>query len=78
MSTLRDETAADVPVKDVTVDLSRLTPAPPESSTYQHTRARLDISRVSREELEDRFLRLQEETLQLKQHSHKRDDLIKK
>ncbi|XP_026028111.1 protein fantom isoform X2 [Astatotilapia calliptera] len=78
MSTLRDETAADVPVKDVTVDLSRLTPAPPESSTYQHARARLDISRVSREELEDRFLRLQEETLQLKQHSHKRDDLIKK
>ncbi|XP_013769291.1 protein fantom [Pundamilia nyererei] len=78
MSTLRDETAADVPVKDVTVDLSRLTPAPPESSTYQHARARLDISRVSREELEDRFLRLQEETLQLKQHSHKRDDLIKR
>ncbi|XP_039893259.1 protein fantom isoform X5 [Simochromis diagramma] len=78
MSTLRDETAADVPVKDVTVDLSRLTPAPPESSTYQHARARLDISRVSREELEDRFLRLQEETLQLKQRSHKRDDLIKK
>ncbi|XP_063333551.1 protein fantom isoform X3 [Pelmatolapia mariae] len=78
MSTLRDETAADVPVKDVTVDLSRLTPAPPESSTYQHARARQDISRVSREELEDRFLRLQEETLQLKQHSHKQHDMIKK
>ncbi|XP_031607652.1 protein fantom [Oreochromis aureus] len=78
MSTLRDETAADVPVKDVTVDLSRLTPAPAESSPYQHARPRQDISRVSREELEDRFLRLQEETLQLKQDIHKRDDMIKK
>uniref|UniRef100_A0A669F7S1 RPGRIP1 like n=1 Tax=Oreochromis niloticus TaxID=8128 RepID=A0A669F7S1_ORENI len=74
MSTLRDETAADVPVKDVTMDLSRLTP----SSPYQHARPRQDISRVSREELEDRFLRLQEETLQLKQDIHKRDDMIKK
>ncbi|KAL4003936.1 hypothetical protein ACER0C_003649 [Sarotherodon galilaeus] len=78
MSTLRDETAADVPVKDVTVDLSRLTPAPAESSPYQHARPRQDISRVSREELEDRFLRLHEETLQLKQDIHKRDDMIKK
>ncbi|CAI5671132.1 unnamed protein product [Oreochromis niloticus] len=78
MSTLRDETAADVPVKDVTMDLSRLTPAPAESSPYQHARPRQDISRVSREELEDRFLRLQEETLQLKQDIHKRDDMIKK
>uniref|UniRef100_A0A3B4EY20 RPGRIP1 like n=1 Tax=Pundamilia nyererei TaxID=303518 RepID=A0A3B4EY20_9CICH len=78
MSTLRDETAADVPVKDVTVDLSRLTPVKSSALFYVHARARLDISRVSREELEDRFLRLQEETLQLKQHSHKRDDLIKR
>uniref|UniRef100_A0A3Q4GT82 Uncharacterized protein n=1 Tax=Neolamprologus brichardi TaxID=32507 RepID=A0A3Q4GT82_NEOBR len=76
MSTLRDETAADVPVKDV--KSSALFCVVQFSSTYQHARARLDISRVSREELEDRFLRLQEETLQLKQHSHKRDDIIKK
>lgn len=39
---------------------------------------RQDISKVSREELEDRFLRLHEETLQLKQHVHKQDDKIRK
>uniref|UniRef100_A0A3P9DJR8 Uncharacterized protein n=1 Tax=Maylandia zebra TaxID=106582 RepID=A0A3P9DJR8_9CICH len=62
MSTLRDETAADVPVKDVTVDLSRLTPAPPARPCATGHLACVP------EELEDRFLRLQEETLQLKQH----------
>uniref|UniRef100_A0AAQ5Z1F4 C2 domain-containing protein n=1 Tax=Amphiprion ocellaris TaxID=80972 RepID=A0AAQ5Z1F4_AMPOC len=68
MSSILDETAADVPVKDITVTLSRLT----------HARARQDISRVSREELEDRFLRLNEETMLLKQHINKQDDKIKK
>uniref|UniRef100_A0A7N8XRR5 RPGRIP1 like n=1 Tax=Mastacembelus armatus TaxID=205130 RepID=A0A7N8XRR5_9TELE len=72
MSTLLDETAADVPVRDIPVDLSRL------AAVYQNARARQDISRVSREELEDRFLRLHEETLLLKQHIHKQDDKIKK
>jgi len=33
---------------------------------------------MSREELEDRYLRLNEETLQLKQHIHKQDEKIKK
>uniref|UniRef100_A0A3P8RRR9 RPGRIP1 like n=1 Tax=Amphiprion percula TaxID=161767 RepID=A0A3P8RRR9_AMPPE len=69
MSSVLDETAADVPVKDITVTLSRLT---------AHARARQDISRVSREELEDRFLRLNEETILLKQHINKQDDKIKK
>ncbi|XP_027131560.1 protein fantom-like [Larimichthys crocea] len=50
----------------------------PESSVYQNARARQDISRVSREELEDRFLRLHEETLLLKQTIHQQDDKIKK
>uniref|UniRef100_A0A8D0APE1 RPGRIP1 like n=1 Tax=Sander lucioperca TaxID=283035 RepID=A0A8D0APE1_SANLU len=49
-----------------------------ESSVYQNARARQDVSRVSREELEDRFLRLHEETLLLKQHIHTQDDKIKK
>ncbi|XP_028442097.1 protein fantom isoform X2 [Perca flavescens] len=75
MSTLIDETAADVPVRDFTVNLSRLAA---ESSVYQNARARQDVSRVSREELEDRFLRLHEETLLLKQHIHTQDDKIKK
>ncbi|XP_040894790.1 protein fantom isoform X2 [Toxotes jaculatrix] len=75
MSTLLDETAADVPV---TVNLSRIAAGSQDSAVYQNARARQDISRVSREELEDRFLRLQEETLALKQHTHKQDDKIKK
>ncbi|XP_047451230.1 protein fantom [Mugil cephalus] len=76
MSTLLDETAADVPVRDVTVNLSRLSAFPQDMN--QNARTRQDIGRVSREELEDRFLRLYEETLLLKQHIHNQDDKIKK
>uniref|UniRef100_A0A665UMS9 C2 domain-containing protein n=1 Tax=Echeneis naucrates TaxID=173247 RepID=A0A665UMS9_ECHNA len=64
MSAVLDETAADVPVRD---------PNPVCMS-----RSAADISRVSREDLEDRFLRLHEETLLLKQHIHKQNDKIKK
>ncbi|XP_056242160.1 protein fantom isoform X2 [Seriola aureovittata] len=78
MSTLLDETSADVPVRDITVHLSRLAAGSQDSSLHQNARARQDISRVSREELEDRFLRLHEETQVLKQHIHKQDDKIKK
>ncbi|XP_067447147.1 protein fantom [Thunnus thynnus] len=74
MSSVLDETSADVPVRDFSVNLSR----PADPSVYQNARARQDISRVSREELEDRFLRLHEETLLLKQHIHTQDDKIKK
>ncbi|KAM7415414.1 hypothetical protein PAMA_019980 [Pampus argenteus] len=74
MCTTLDETSADVPVRDFTVNL----PRPADSSMYQNVRACQDIMRVSREELEDRFLRLHEETLLLKQHIHKQDDKIKK
>lgn len=49
-----------------------------DPSVFQNARTRQDISRVSREELEDRFLRLHEETLHLKGHIHKQDDKIKK
>ncbi|XP_013878451.1 protein fantom [Austrofundulus limnaeus] len=79
MSCVLDETAADVPVRDTNINLSRLTAAPQDSSVYQDVRTDVqDISKVSREELEDRFLRLHEETLQLKQHVHKQDDKIRK
>ncbi|XP_041794749.1 protein fantom [Chelmon rostratus] len=78
MSTMLDETAADVPVRDITVNLSRLAGGPQDSSVCHNARTRQDISRVSREELEDRFLRLHEETLHLKQHIHKQDDKIRK
>lgn len=50
----------------------------PDLSVNQNARTRQDISRVSREELEDRFLRVHDETLLLKRHIHKQDDKIKK
>ncbi|XP_017295328.2 protein fantom isoform X1 [Kryptolebias marmoratus] len=78
MSCVLDETAADIPVRDTTVHPSQLAVAPQDQSTCQNVRTRHDISKVSREELEDRFLRLHEETLQLKQHVHKQDDKIRK
>ncbi|KAM6936880.1 protein fantom [Xenentodon cancila] len=75
---LLDEMSPDIPVRDMTVNLSRVTATASDLPVYQNTGARRDISRLSREELEDRFLRLHEETLQLKQHIHKQDDKIKK
>ncbi|XP_040927129.1 protein fantom isoform X2 [Betta splendens] len=78
MSTLLDETAGDAPVRDVPAVVSGPTAGPSDSSAYQNAWAPQDISRVSREELEDRFLRLHDETLVLKQHIHKQDDKIKK
>ncbi|KAM4572392.1 protein fantom isoform 2-T4 [Odontesthes bonariensis] len=78
MSSLLDETAADVPVRDNAANMSRLTAAAPDPLVYLHDRTRQDISRMSREELEDRYLRLNEETLQLKQHIHRQDEKIKK
>ncbi|KAM6973328.1 LOW QUALITY PROTEIN: protein fantom [Aplochiton taeniatus] len=76
MSTFTDETAADVPVKDITLSFNQVGVA--ESLVTQNARARQTILRVSREELEDRFLRLHEENLLLKQHTHKQEDKIKR
>uniref|UniRef100_A0A4W5KYM7 RPGRIP1 like n=1 Tax=Hucho hucho TaxID=62062 RepID=A0A4W5KYM7_9TELE len=73
MSTFADETAADVPVKDITLNLTKV-----GTLVAQNARARQAILRVSREELEDRFLRLHEENLLLKQHTHKQEDKIKR
>lgn len=36
------------------------------------------VSRISREELEDRFLRLHDENMLLKQHARKQEDKIKR
>lgn len=49
-----------------------------ESTSVQNTRARQAVSRISREELEDRFLRLHDENLLLKQHARKQEDKIKR
>ncbi|KAG9341962.1 hypothetical protein JZ751_018279, partial [Albula glossodonta] len=54
------------------------TPDGPEPTPAQNARERQAVSRVSREDLEDRFLRLHEENLLLKQHTHKQEDKIKR
>uniref|UniRef100_H2U762 RPGRIP1 like n=1 Tax=Takifugu rubripes TaxID=31033 RepID=H2U762_TAKRU len=71
-----DETAADVPVRDThPLTVSLLVTDPP---VLQNARSRQDVSRVSREELEDRFLYLQEENVHLKEHANIQDEKIKK
>uniref|UniRef100_A0A670J0N9 RPGRIP1 like n=1 Tax=Podarcis muralis TaxID=64176 RepID=A0A670J0N9_PODMU len=49
-----------------------------EPSMVLNVKARHGISRISREELEDRYFRLHEENLLLKQHAHKQEDKIKR
>lgn len=44
----------------------------------QNARSHQDISRVSREELEDKFLYLQEENVHFKEHANIQDEKIKK
>eukprot|EP00062_Callorhinchus_milii_P005354 gi/632944717/ref/XP_007887656.1/ PREDICTED: protein fantom isoform X7 [Callorhinchus milii] len=77
MSDLADETAGDLPVKDVGLCLAGIGGLQ-ESSAAQNARARQAVSRISREELEDRFLRLHDENFLLKQHARKQEDKIKR
>uniref|UniRef100_A0A8D2LFW0 RPGRIP1 like n=1 Tax=Varanus komodoensis TaxID=61221 RepID=A0A8D2LFW0_VARKO len=74
MSAMADETSEDLPVRDVGLNFGGLQ----ESSAAQNAKARQTVSRISREELEDRYLRLHEENILLKQHSHKQEDKIKR
>ncbi|XP_060770935.1 protein fantom isoform X2 [Neoarius graeffei] len=75
-----DETAGDIPVRDITLHLNRAgTPGlEKESLLCRNARDRQTVAKISREELEDRYLRQQEENLALKQHSHKQEDKIKR
>ncbi|XP_041965834.1 protein fantom isoform X1 [Alosa sapidissima] len=75
-SSFADETAGDAPVRDMSLNLTGV--GTPEYLTTQNAKARQAVSKVSREELEDRFLRLHEENLLLKQHTHKQEDKIKR
>ncbi|XP_075796394.1 protein fantom isoform X1 [Pelodiscus sinensis] len=75
MSASADETAGDLPVRDVGL---AGTGGLQESSAAQNVKARQAVSRISREELEDRFLRLHDENILLKQHAHKQEDKIKR
>ncbi|XP_067407312.1 protein fantom isoform X8 [Emydura macquarii macquarii] len=77
MSASADETAGDLPVKDVGLNLAGIGGLQ-ESSAVQNVKARQAVSRISREELEDRFLRLHDENILLKQHAHKQEDKIKR
>ncbi|XP_009864803.1 PREDICTED: protein fantom-like, partial [Apaloderma vittatum] len=77
MSVTADETVGELPVRDVGL-------TPPgieglqESSTTWNVRARQAVLRISRKELEDKFLRLQSENILLKQHANKQEEKIKR
>ncbi|XP_010211361.1 PREDICTED: protein fantom [Tinamus guttatus] len=77
MSAPADETAGDLPVRDVGLSLAGAGGLQEPSAT-QNVKARQAVSRVSREELEDRFLRLRDENILLKQHANKQEDKIKR
>uniref|UniRef100_A0A8C5IVL8 FTM protein n=1 Tax=Junco hyemalis TaxID=40217 RepID=A0A8C5IVL8_JUNHY len=72
-----DETVGNLAVRDTV-----LTPAGTEglqeSSSTQNVKARQVISRISREELEDRFLRLRDDHMLLKQYANKQEEKIKR
>uniref|UniRef100_A0A673VCX0 Protein fantom n=1 Tax=Suricata suricatta TaxID=37032 RepID=A0A673VCX0_SURSU len=77
MSGPTDETAGDLPVKDTGLNLSGMGGIQ-ETSTTRTMKSRQAVSRVSREELEDRFLHLHDENILLKQHARKQEDKIKR
>ncbi|XP_032086615.1 protein fantom isoform X2 [Thamnophis elegans] len=74
MSAEADEISEDLPVRDVGLNLGGHS----EPSGAQNVKARQIVSRIHREELEDRYLRLQEENILLKQHARKQEDKIKR
>ncbi|XP_063801359.1 protein fantom isoform X2 [Pseudophryne corroboree] len=49
-----------------------------ESNSPQSIKARQAVSRITRQELEDRYLRIHDENLLLKQHARKQEDKIKR
>ncbi|XP_069822050.1 protein fantom [Dendropsophus ebraccatus] len=71
MAMLADETAADLPVRDLGPGLS-------ETISPHSAKARQAVAHFSRPELEDRYLRIHDENLLLKQHAHKQEDKIKR
>uniref|UniRef100_A0A8C9UX70 RPGRIP1 like n=1 Tax=Scleropages formosus TaxID=113540 RepID=A0A8C9UX70_SCLFO len=77
MSVVADETAGDLPVRDTSFSLSggRIFQ---DSPVPQNVRTQQLVSRVSRKELEDRYLRMHEENLLLKQHAHQQEEKIKR
>ncbi|XP_051485535.1 protein fantom isoform X2 [Apus apus] len=76
MSVPADETVGDLPVRDVGLTLAGIKGL--QEPATQNVRARQAVSRISREELEDRFLRLRDENILLKQHANKQEEKIKR
>ncbi|KAF6288962.1 RPGRIP1 like [Rhinolophus ferrumequinum] len=76
MSDPTDETAGDLPVKDTGPNLFGMGGL--QETSTRTMKSRQAVSRVSREELEDRFLRLHDENILLKQHARKQEDKIKR
>ncbi|XP_071425521.1 protein fantom-like [Pithys albifrons albifrons] len=74
--------SAEETVGDLAVRETGLTPAGiealQESSTTQNVKARQAIARISREELEDKFLRIRDDHILLKQHANKQEEKIKR
>ncbi|MBN3294720.1 FTM protein, partial [Polypterus senegalus] len=77
MSAVADETAGDLPVKDMSLNLAGIAGLQ-ELSGAQNTRERQAVAHVSRAELEDRYLRLHDESMLLKQHARKQEEKIKR
>ncbi|NWS61761.1 FTM protein, partial [Chunga burmeisteri] len=77
MSVLADETLEDLPVRDVGLTVTEIGGLQ-ETLITQNVKARQALSRISREELEDRFLRLRDENTLLKQHANKQEEKIKR
>uniref|UniRef100_A0A8C8YYV7 Protein fantom n=1 Tax=Prolemur simus TaxID=1328070 RepID=A0A8C8YYV7_PROSS len=76
MSGPADETAGDLPVKDIGLNLFGMGGL--QETSTKTMKSHQAVSRVSREELEDRFLRLHDENILLKQHARKQEDKIKR
>ncbi|KAG7265927.1 hypothetical protein CRUP_036120 [Coryphaenoides rupestris] len=69
MSLAVDETASDLPVKDVGLTRAGLMPSGPD---------RQRLFRVPRDHLEDQCLRLQEENAVLRQHAHTQEQRLRR
>ncbi|XP_018410232.1 PREDICTED: protein fantom [Nanorana parkeri] len=77
MAAPNDETAADLPVRDLESSPSGIQGFF-ESSTSRRMKARQAVSRITRQELEDRYLQMHDEHFLLKQQARKQEDKIKR
>ncbi|XP_071959078.1 protein fantom-like [Antedon mediterranea] len=68
----------DVPVRDPGAGPSHGGALGPGDSEQRRAKERRAISKITREELEDKYLRLHDENLVLKRHARKQEDKIKK